>query len=243
MNDDLPNSGNGVPPSVDPPAQTPDPVIEAHSQTAQHEQRDSHGRFIHEGSTPPPNLPNSSNIPNLPQPIQVTQGGGSSDKGKGKDNETLVDVKVNNPFASFFNWIKKLIMHEGINIKIKPLTAIGMIAIAGASYGTGYHVGLSDAAKIFFPNSSPILHRSVSYQGVVQKSQSGQYYLTLPDNTLWTLKPTSTNINLSNMTGKQVLIKGNLTAEQNVVEVKEVLTFSQNLPNLPIPSTPSAQTY
>lgn len=38
------------------------------------------------------------------------------------------------------------------------------------------------------PNSGnghpPLLHRAISLQGIIQKSETGEYYLTLPDNIL-----------------------------------------------------------
>lgn len=101
-----------------------------------------------------------------------------------------------------------------------------MIIALSTAFGTGFNV-----ARMFFPNSSPILHRAITLQGNVQMSQSGQYYLSLPDNTLWTLRPTNSNINLQNVLNKQVMVKGNLTPEQNVIEVKEVLAFEKPATN------------
>jgi len=58
-------------------------------------------------------------------------------------------------------------------------------------------------------------------------------------------------VNLSNYIYKQVVVKGNLTAEANVINVSEVIAFetkpnipnSPNLPNYPnpTPATNSAQ--
>ena len=39
------------------------------------------------------------------------------------------------------------------------------------------------------------------------------------------LRPTSNNINLENVLNRQVTIKGNLTAEKNVINVTEVIAF------------------
>lgn len=78
-------------------------------------------------------------------------------------------------------------------------------------------------------------------QGEVQRSESEQYYLALPDNTLWTLRPKASNINLNNVINKQVLIKGNLTSEQNVIEVREVLAFEKPMQIYNSPATTSAQ--
>ena len=73
-------------------------------------------------------------------------------------------------------------------------------------------------------------------QGEVQRSESGLYYLSLPDNTIWTLRPKTVNIDLANVVNKQVLVKGNMTAEANVVEVKEVITFDKPTPVIYVPT-------
>lgn len=119
----------------------------------------------------------------------------------------MVAVSVTNPITYLKLFLKRLLKNEGIDIrlKIKPLTVIAMVSALSVSFGAGFNV-----AQIFFPNSSPILHRAITLQGNIQKSETGQYYLSLPDNTLWTLRPTSNNINLSNLFNKQVLVKGNL---------------------------------
>lgn len=151
----------------------------------------------------------------------------------------LFEAKVNNPFSKFFNWIKRLIKSEGINIKVKPLTAIGLSVGFGSGYGVGYNTAINQFAKTFFPNSSPILHRPISLQGTIQKSESGEYYLSLPNNTLWSLQLVNTNINLENVLNKQATVKGNLTTEPNVINVTEVIAFEKNIPT---PATNSALT-
>lgn len=132
----------------------------------------------------------------------------------------------------------------GFNFTVKPVTCV-MIALAlTGTYSLGYNVGINKAAKIFFPNSSPILHRAISLQGIIQKSETGQYYLTLPDNTLWTLKPKSNNINLNDLINKSVVVKGNLNSEPNVIEVKEVISFDTKptlIPNKSNQATNSGQ--
>lgn len=172
-----------------------DPIIKAHSETAKKETRDSHGRFI------------SSSI-------KVTQNNNPT------ADAPLVDVKVNNPFAAFFSWLKSLIKNEGINIKIKPLTAI---AIAVALTGGGGVVGY------VFPHSSPVLHREVVYQGTIHQTPSG-YILTLPNSDLYTLKPKSNSmVNFQNLSNGQVFVKGNLTRENFVIEVSEIISLSTQI--------------
>lgn len=161
----------------------------------------------------------------LPPPIKVTSSD-SSDGSHPEDDDSLVDIKVKNPFFRFFDWFKKLIKGEGIKagVTIKPLTAI---AISTAIFSTG-GISFISIAKIFFPTSSPILHRQVVNQGAIQKGEMGQYYLILSDSSLWKLKPKVSTINLANLTGKQVIVTGNLTKEPNLIEVSEVIIFDNN---------------
>lgn len=254
MSDDLPNQNNpnpwSPPPVPNPEPPRPDPIIQAHSETAKHEQRDEHGRFAHENnsgdSNPqpvpnPPNLPNTSN--SYPSPVSFTQ----NNKYSEKNDPPLVAVSVTNPVTYLKLFLKRLLKNEGIDIrlKIKPLTVIACVLALSTAFGTGFNV-----AQIFFPTSSPLLHRSITLQGNIQRSETGQYYLSLPDNSLWTLRPKNTNIDFSNNINRQVMIKGNMTPENNVIEVKEILVFdratpvySNPVPIQPKPATNSAQPY
>lgn len=175
-----------------------------------------------------PTEPEPPSIYALPSPIEITQ----TNKYSEKRDPPLVAISVTNPVTYLKLFLNKLLKNEGIDIrlKIKPLTAIFMGLGLAASFGTGYGSGLHSAAGILFPRSSPILHRAVIYQGIIQKTDSGQYLLTLPDNSSWTLKPTSQipiSI-LSNSVNREVLVRGNLTKEQDEVEVREVNTFTSN---------------
>lgn len=246
--DNLPNQNNNSNPWDNPKTSAPEipnppdnnTVDPVQSWVAQHEQRDASGRFA-----PTEHLKNPNQNPNpapayagLSSPIQVTQ----DNKYSEKNDPPLVDVKVTNPVTYLKKWLARLLKNEGIDIhiKIKPLTVITLGIVLATTFGVGVNVG-----RIFFPNSSPILHRSITLQGSIQKSDSGQYYLSLPDNSMWTLRPTNNNINLSDDINKQVMVKGNLTAEQNVIEVKEVLVFEKPTPVIyaptQTPATNSAQ--
>lgn len=57
---------------------------------------------------------------------------------------------------------------------------------------------------------------------------------------MWTLRPTSSYINLADDINKQAMIKGNLTAEANVVEVKEVIAFDRPTPVMYVPTAQPA---
>lgn len=255
MSDDLPDQNNpnlgetNPSTSSSPPNPSNNNVDPVQSWVAQHEQRDSSGRFaktdhltnpdsIGTNGQPSPNSPNTPNHPNIPLPVSFTQ----NNKYSEKNDPPLVSVSVTNPITYLKLFIKRLLRNEGITIKIKPLTAIFLIAALSASFGTGFNV-----AKMFFPTSSPILHRAITLQGTIQKSETGQYYLSLPDGSFWKLNliNLTTQSSLSNLNSKQVLVKGNMTAENNVIEVKEVIAFDRPTPiiynPIPQPATNSAQ--
>ena len=170
----------------------------------------------------------------LPPPIQVIQGGSGNGP---KDDDSLIKggFEIKNPLAKFFNWIKR---QSSITIKI-PIVGV---LIALSSLGTGmaaYNWGFNAALSKLFPNSSPLFHRAISLEGVVQKSDLQKYYLKTEDN-LWTLKAVKANINLANYLNKQVQILGNLTKEANLVEVSEIISFDSPTSLTPsIPSPPS----
>lgn len=252
MPDNLPNQNNPNPwssppaPNPDPPAPSPvpppsDPIIQAHSETAKHEQRDEHGRFFHESTQTTPTSPNPPNNSNFPLPVSFTQ----NNKYSERNDPPLVAVSVTNPVTYLKLFLKRFLKNEGIDIhlKIKPLTVIACVLALSTAFGTGFNV-----AQIFFPTSSPLLHRAITLQGNIQRSGTGQYYLSLPDNSVWTLRPKNNNINLANDINRQVMVKGNMTPENNVIEVKEILVFdratpvfSNPVPIQPYPATNSAQ--
>lgn len=239
MPDDLPNQNNsnpwGVPPTPTPESSSSDPIIQAHSETAKHEQRDEHGRFFHESTQITPTSPNTPNHPNIPLPVSFTQ----NNKYSEKNDPPLVAVSITNPVTYLKLFLKRFLKNEGVDIhlKIKPLTVIACVLALSTAFGTGFNV-----AQIFFPTSSPVLHRAITLQGNIQRSETGQYYLSLPDNSIWTLRPKNNNLNLSNDINRQVMVKGNMTPENNVIEVKEVIAFDTGEKLTPYPVNPKPAT-
>lgn len=140
-----------------------------------------------------------------------------------KDDPPLVDLKITNPVKYLKLWLKRLLKNEGIDIRvrIRPLTAIAIgVAFATFFAGTGF-----SAAQIFFPTSSPILKREVSYQGTIQKGENGYFYMILPNGAMYKLTPKS-RLNMDSYINKSAIIKGNLTREPNVINVSEVIFFT-----------------
>lgn len=186
----------------------------------------------------------------LPPPIKLTQGSLNSQNppNNPNDDDPIFEAKINNPFSKFFSWIKDFIKrNQNITIKIPIIGILVAISSFGAGVGSGYNWGFNAALSKLFPNSSPVLHREISLEGVIQKSASSKYYLQSKDN-LWTLKPKQpiTLANLDSLVNQEVKILGNLTREANLVEVSEIIPASptalSSIPlesNFPIPSVSS----
>lgn len=157
----------------------------------------------------------------LPGPIQITH----TDKYSEKDDPPLVDVKVTNPVTYLKKWLDKLLKNQDIDIRlrIKPFATIGLGLAFLAVSGTSFSIG-----RYLFPNSSPIFHREVIYQGSVQKTDQG-IYLALPNSDLYTLKLKEKSIvNFNTLQEGQALVKGNLTVQPFVIEVSEIIPLEDS---------------
>lgn len=161
----------------------------------------------------------------LPPPIKISPNSPNLPDDHSKD-DPLFEAKINNPFSKFFNWIKDFIKKQSnITIKIPIVGVLIAVFSLGAGLG-GYKLGFNNALAKFFPDSSPVFHRAISVDGIVQKSSSGKYYLKSGDNYIWTLKPVNSAISLGDYLNKQVTVKGNLTKEKSVIEVSEIIPFN-----------------
>lgn len=155
-----------------------------------------------------PNLPNSPDIPDDP----------------------LFEAKINNPFSKFFSWIKDFIKKQSnITIKIPIVGVLIAVFSLGAGLG-GYKLGFNNALTKFFPDSSPVFHRAISVEGIIQKSSSGKFYLKSGDSYTWLLKIVNPAVNIADYVNAQVTIKGNLTKEKSVIEVSEIISSDLSTP-------------
>lgn len=168
---------------------------------------------------------------NLPPPVSINSI-------TPKEDDSLVEFKVKNPFQKFFTWIINFIKkNQNITIKIPIIGIFVALSSFGVGLGSGYNWGLNAAASTLFPNSSPVFHRAISVEGVIQTSSSKQYYLKSADNTLWKLNST---VDLAGYLNNRVTVKGNLTKEKLVIEVSEVIPLEIISPNIPnTPNTPN----
>lgn len=185
----------------------------------------------------------------LPPPIKLTQTSlNSPNPPSSPSDDPIFEAKINNPFSKFFSWIKDFIKrNQNITIKIPIIGVIVALSSFSLGLGSGYNWGFNAALSKLFPNSSPVLHREISLEGVIQKSASTKYYLQSKDN-LWTLKPKQpiTLADLNSLVNQEVKVLGNLTKEANLVEVSEIVPAgsiaSPGVPlesNFPIPSVSS----
>lgn len=172
----------------------------------------------------------------LPPPIKVTHGDNSNNDGSNpKDDDSLIKAgfEVKNPFQKFFEWIKNFIKkNQNITIKIPIIGVFVALSSFSVGLGSGYNWGFNVALAKLFPNSSPVFHRSISLEGIIQKSDSEKYYLKT-ENNLWVLKTVKPNVNLANYLNKQVQIFGNLTKEINTVEVSEIIPLDSQASQTP----------
>ncbi len=221
---------------------------EHYSEAAQNKPRDEHGHFLpSDHPNNPPNSPNTPNLPNnpssiLPPIIEINQNTKPTDK---KD-PPLFGFFLTNPVTYLKAFLSRLIKRQAITIKI-PVLAIIVFMVGIGGFGIGFQSGINWALFKVFPNYSPILHREITEQGVIQKSSKGYFLQTNgKNNTIWTLQSTSANIKLADYVNQSVQIKGNLTSTPNLIEVSEVISFDTKPTPLPVqptlqPATNSAQ--
>ncbi len=146
---------------------------------------------------------------------------------------------LTNPVTYLKKFLSKLLKRQMITLRI-PVLALIVIMVGVGGFGVGFKSGLNYAVGKLFPNFSPILHRSITAQGIIQKSTKG-YYLQAndKDKTLWTLQAVSSNVKLADFDGMKVEVKGNMTPTPYLIEVSEVVSFESPSPT-PL-TTPTSQ--
>lgn len=104
-------------------------------------------------------------------------------------------------------------------------------AIIAFAYLVVMNTSFQNFVAQFFPYSSPILSRAVSYQGLLKTSETGIYTLVLPDQSSYILhfKPTAALTNLKKL--NEVVVKGNLTWTPFVIENAELYPLNITLPD------------
>lgn len=208
-----------VPTSPNPPQNLVDPV---QSQAAKRQKRDAHGHFVKSDyvDSNSPNPSNSSHPSILPPVIEINQ----NVEPTKKEDPPLVSFSLTNPVTYLRKFLDKLIKRQAVTIRI-PVLAILIVMVGAGGFGLGYNRGLTYTASKLFPDSSPILHRPITKQGVIQKSSKD--YVLKAGNDLWKLKPSNSEIQaqLESYVGKPAIVKGNLTSDSFVIEVSEVVSY------------------
>lgn len=110
-------------------------------------------------------------------------------------------------------------------LSLKKITTILVFVSLVATNGISLTV-----IELFFPHSSPVFRRTVAHQGTLKTSGNGEYYLMLPDNSVYTLylKPSPILNTLKNL--NEVVVKGNLTAKSYVIENAEIYPLNISTP-------------
>src|SRR5260221_2708014 len=152
----------------------------------------------------------------------------------------LINFKVSNPVTYLRLWWKKVIANEGVNIKIKPLTAIILTIIAvGGVYGGGYIAAMNILRKIpvvnqFVPTPipEPIITKDTAYAGILRKSGDKFYLQTGDGQAINLIAPK--NVNLDNLVGKRIFATGVFNMQTEYLTVTDA-TDLEVLPTSPVP--------
>ena len=240
---------NPIPVPPNPPEH---PEHSVHSEVAEHRPRDAHGHFLPYERPTNPN-PNPTSIPQGQAPLNPPQTHGwlppiieinQNTKPTDKKDPPLFGFFLTNPVTYLRSFLNKLLKRQMITLRIPVLALIVIMAGVGGGlggFGIGFKSGIDYGLGKLFPNFSPLLHRSFTAQGTIQKSSKG-YYLQAndKDKTMWTLNPSSSNVKLADYIDLKVQIKGNLTPTPNLIDVSEVISFETE--QTPTP-TPTSLTY
>ncbi len=173
----------------------------------------------YQSSPQSPQNTNPSSI--LPPIIEVNQ----NTQPSSKKDPPLFGFFLINPVTYLKAFLSRLVKKQAITIKI-PVLAIIVFMVGVGGFGIGFQSGTTWALAKLFPNYSPILHREITQQGMIQKSSKG-YFLQTNDKgkTIWNLQSVSANVKLEDYVNQNVQIKGNLTSTPNLIEVSEVISF------------------
>lgn len=152
----------------------------------------------------PPPIKLTPNSPNTPNPVEIFAP---------KQHNFFKRVFV---WASKIKWVKVTLYFAGFG------TFLALIIS---------HPAFKNAVNHYFPNSSPVFGRDVSFQGVLKSSSTGLYTLILPDSSSYILhfKPSATLTNLKRL--REVVVKGNFTWEPFVIENAEVYPLNFTIPD------------
>lgn len=146
-------------------------------------------------------------------------------------DDPIIAVTVNNPLTAFKRWLQKLLDNEGIelkfSLKIKPLTAIGIVLIITAlSLGlTTFGVMLKHLP--FYSHiqefvTRPDNSRQTAMRGyLVRQEPSGVYYL-FSQGAAEAVVIDSSTLDLSKLINQELIVSGRYNRETNRFQVEQV---------------------
>lgn len=205
------------------PSQAP-----THSDAAQKAIRDEFGKFVKKFE--------EVKLPPLIQTHEDTSG-------KKDEDPPMIYFKWTNPVAYLKYWWKKIIGNEGVelkgDLKIKPMTAISIVTVPtiiatfiivsgtiGITLMTNFLTRgpLAPLTSGYLPSPTPNPWKPAAYTGNVYINPTGQPYLITSDSDVVSLEVPVT-IDLTKLTGKLVLARGQYNSDTKMLRVTESANF------------------
>lgn len=163
-----------------------------------------------------------------------------------KDSKPLVEFKVNNPFARFVSWFRRLrkrqmttfSMHLGIPLIALPIVIITLLAfIIALSSSTSKK---QSSSQTLAPTATPLPLIQQSKVGIFKLVRSDSkltYFLVLTGGEAIRLN-LKEEVDVKEFVNQKVIVAGKFDKEMNYLEVENISLFEEKTP-LPI-STPEA---
>jgi len=200
------------------PPESKSPEDEVHSEVAQKETRDAHGRFV-TGQKQAPQTPTSK-----------------------KDIPPLVNLQIANPVTYLKLWWKKVMGQEGIDVhfRIHPITAIILTSmIATGSFAIGRFTLPAPIIKYLpqlAPSPSPNPWKEAAYTGTF-KQINNKYILSTGEGESVILDVPAT-VNIPKILNKRILAIGQYNTTTKILKVTEATDMEVlPVPIIPVPTT------
>ena len=154
----------------------------------------------------------------------------------------LLSLQITNPITYLKLWWKKVMGNEGVDLhlKIKPLTAIGMIAVlSGGSFALG-RISLPEPVIKYLPqlapSPSPNPWKEAAYTGTF-KQINNKYILSTGEGESVILDVPAT-VNIPKILNKRILAIGQYNTTTKILKVTEATDMEVlPVPIIPVPTT------
>ncbi len=172
----------------------------------------------------------------------IVSGHHEHSEGSRSKDPPLLSLQITNPLTYLKLWWQRVMGNEGVDLhlKIKPLTALGMVALlSGGSFVLG-RITLPEPIVQYIPqlapSPSPSPWREAAYTGKVVLSGK-KYYLDTADSGVITLEAPQ-NVNLPKLLNRRILAIGQYNQFSKILKVTAA-TDMELLPaqTIPVPTT------